>query len=183
MGFDIIKYFDQIGKSGEILLYYKGEITEDVISQLLDEFENKINELNVKRKIIKKAYHIFIEALQNLYHHGYKKKVNDFPVNFGIVQVKILNEQFFIRTINLTTESVKKFLEKRLKQLNVLTKEEVSKLYKLILKEGTISDKGGGGLGIVDILRKLGDKINFSFKEYDNNLFFYTFEAKMDVSQ
>ena len=47
-------------------------------------------------------------------------------------------------------------------------------MYKFILNHQRISAKGGGGLGLVDIARKTGNKLEYSFKEYnDKYSFFY----------
>ncbi len=43
-----------------------------------------------------------------------------------------------------------------------------------ILNHQRISSKGGGGLGLVDIARKTGNKLGYTFKKYnDKYSFFY----------
>ncbi len=47
-------------------------------------------------------------------------------------------------------------------------------MYKFILNHQKISAKGGGGLGLVDIVRKTGNKLGYSIREYnDKYSFFY----------
>ena len=89
-----------------------------------------------------------------------------------------------IRTANIVNEKTKKFLRKRIKQLNVLTPEQINKLYKLLLAETSLSEKGGGGLGMIDIIKRTGNKIKYSFKEIEGhkNLFFYIFETKINLT-
>ncbi len=181
MKFDVVEYFDQLKESGTFLLYYKGEVTEDTTSELLNKLEARIEEVNLKRSVAKKVFHIFIEALQNLYHHSYKESVNGYSKNFGIIQMKILHDEVVLRTANIVTEPTKHFLEKRIRQFNILTKDQIAKLYKIILAETSLSEKGGGGLGLIDIIKRTGNKINFSFKEINDNMFFYIFETKLQI--
>ncbi|MEZ4998920.1 MAG: DUF6272 family protein [Bacteroidales bacterium] len=46
--------------------------------------------------------------------------------------------------------------------------EEIKELYKDILNHQEITEKGLGGLGLLDIARKTGHRIDFRFKKYDN---------------
>jgi len=46
-------------------------------------------------------------------------------------------------------------------------------LYKQVLTNGQVSDKGGGGLGIIDIAKKSGEKLDYGFMPVDDfNSFF-----------
>jgi len=65
-------------------------------------------------------------------------------------------------------------LEEKIKKINRSSHEEIKELYKFILNHQRISAKGGGGLGLVDIARKTGNKLEYTFKEYnDKYSFFY----------
>jgi hypothetical protein len=56
-------------------------------------------------------------------------------------------------------------LEKILEHINSLDKEGLKELYKSIIKNTTISDKGGAGLGFVDMARKSGEKLDYKFPD------------------
>jgi len=181
MEFDVATYFDVLTESGTHIIYYKGKILEDTSTDLLSQLEKRVTELGFKRSYAKKIFHIFIESIQNLYHHSYPRSVNGYPKKYGIILIKILHNEIIFRTANIVTEDTKRFIKKRIDQLNVLTHEQLIKLYKIILRETSLSEKGGGGLGLIDIIKRTGHKINYSFKHIDDNLFFYIFEAKMDL--
>ena len=67
-----------------------------------------------------------------------------------------------------------KDLEQRIIKINKSNHEEITDLYKFILNHQRISSKGGGGLGLVDIARKTGNRLEYSFREYDRkSSFFY----------
>ena len=72
-----------------------------------------------------------------------------------------------------SAENIEK-LEEKIKRINRSSHEEIKELYKFILNHQRISAKGGGGLGLVDIARKTGNKLEYAFKEYnDKYSFFY----------
>jgi hypothetical protein len=176
MSFNVENYLaDQA--NGDVILYYKGNIDSDVINHVLDTVEDKMVEVNEQSKLRKKVYNVLVESLQNLYHHV-DKVPEDFEdqnsERFGLLVVKRVEKGYRITTGNFVkTENIEK-LEERIKRINRSSHEEIKELYKFILNHQKISQKGGGGLGLVDIARKTGNKLDYSFKEYNNNhSFFY----------
>jgi hypothetical protein len=176
MSFNVENYLtDQ--KEGDVVLYYKGNIDSDVINHVLDTVEGKMVEVNEQSKLRKKVYNVLVESLQNLYHHV-DSVPSDFEdqtaQRFGLLVVKKVNEGYKITTGNFVgTDKIEK-LEEKIKRINRSSHEEIKELYKFILNHQKISAKGGGGLGLVDIARKTGNKIEYSFKEYNKeHSFFY----------
>jgi len=93
---------------------------------------------------------------------------------YGLLIVKKVEGGYKIVTGNFVhAENIEK-LEEKIKRINRSSHEEIKELYKFILNHQRISAKGGGGLGLVDIARKTGNKLEYSFKEYnDKYSFFY----------
>ena len=52
-----------------ILLSFKGEITSDLLTSILQIMENKMDNMQEEPKMKKKVYNVLVECLQNLYHH------------------------------------------------------------------------------------------------------------------
>jgi hypothetical protein len=48
-----------------------------------------------------------------------------------------------------------------------------------VLNNGEMSLKGGGGLGMIDIARKTGEKLEYNFLEIDNKVSFFTLNIKV----
>jgi hypothetical protein len=46
-----------------------------------------------------------------------------------------------------------------------------------------MSLKGGGGLGMIDIARKTGEKLEYDFLEIDNKVSFFTLIIKVTQTQ
>ena len=58
-------------------------------------------------------------------------------------------------------------------KINALNHDEVRALYKVILNNQDFTEKGGGGLGMIDIVRKTGSKLDYKFYDYKNELSFF----------
>jgi hypothetical protein len=175
MSFNIENYFkDQ--SSGDNILFYKGNVDSDVINHVLDTVEDKMVEVNEQPKLRKKVYNVLVESLQNLYHHV-DRVPGDFEdqasERYGLLVIKKVDGGYRIITGNFVqAENIEK-LEEKIKRINRSTHEEIKELYKFILNHQRISAKGGGGLGLVDIARKTGNKLDYEFIEYNDKFSFF----------
>jgi hypothetical protein len=176
MSFNIENYLSD-HSDGNIILFYKGNVDSDVINHVLDTVEDKMVEVNEQSKLRKKVYNVLVESLQNLYHHV-DKVPDEFEdqtsERFGLLVVKKIENGYKIITGNfVNSENIEK-LEEKIKRINRSSHEEIKELYKFILNHQRISAKGGGGLGLVDIARKTGNKLEYEIKAYnDKYSFFY----------
>jgi hypothetical protein len=176
MSFNVENYIpDQ--SAGDIVLKYKGNIDSDVINHVLDTVEGKMVEVNEQSKLRKKVYNVLVESLQNLYHH-----VDPVPEDFedqtseryGLLVIKKVLDGYLIITGNFVNAEHIEKLEEKIKRINRSTHEEIKELYKFILNHQKISQKGGGGLGLVDIARKTGNPLDYYFEKYnEKHSFFY----------
>lgn len=180
MSFDINEYYDQLNE-GEVLLAYKGSITSDLISNVLEVVEEKLDDLSETSKIRKKVYNVLVESLQNLYHH-----IDELPDDvrgemepkFGVLVVSRLNpNEYKITTGNFVTSGKIKFLKDKIDKINSLSKEELKDMYKFILNHQKLSAKGGGGLGLVDIARKTGNKLDYRFEGLSADYYFFNLDV------
>jgi Family of unknown function (DUF6272) len=175
MSFNIENYFpDQ--SNGDVILFYKGNVDSDVINHLLDTVEDKMVEVNERSTLRKKVYNVLVESLQNLYHHV-ERVPEDFEdqtsEKFCMLVVKKVKGGYKIITGNFVHADNVETLEEKIKRINRSNHEEIKELYKFILNHQRISPKGGGGLGLVDIARKTGNKLEYTFKQYNERYSFF----------
>ena len=176
MSFNINEYYSNISK-GDILLAYKGSITSELINEVLEAVEGKLEEGNEEGKTRKKLYNVLVESLQNLYHHieeTHEGIDEDLDPKFGILVIeKERGGDYKVITGNFVASAKTKFLKEKIEKINSLTKEELKDMYKFILNHQKISAKGGGGLGLVDIARKTGKKMVYNFYPYNQKYVFF----------
>ena len=174
MNFSIENYFSEQSKEN-LILYYKGNVDSDAINRALDSVEAKLVAANEKLGLRKKVYNVLIESLQNLYHHVDKAPIDfcEKGDKFGMLRIIKFDGGYNIITGNFILSGNIVELEEKIKKINGSSQEEVKELYKFILNRQRISAKGGGGLGLVDIVRKTGNKLGYSFVKYDDEYSFF----------
>jgi len=181
MSFNLKKYYSNLSK-GDVLLAYKGSITSDLINDILEAVEKKLEEANAESKLRKKIYNVLVESLQNLFHHiepnleGIQEELDP---KFGILVIERDGEFYKVTTGNFVNTKRIKFLKEKIDKINTLTKDELKDMYKFILNHQKLSAKGGGGLGLVDIARKSGNKLEYEFYIYNDNYSFFNLTIRV----
>ncbi len=182
MNFRIEDYYaDRLG--GDVLLAYKGSITTDLINNVLDTVESKLQDFHEVSKVKKKVYNVLVESLQNLFHHiddlpdEYK---DQFESRFGILVVSKDKNRYRISTGNFIRNDKIAYLREKIETINASSKEGLKDMYKHILNHQKLSEKGGGGLGLVDIARKTGNKLQYSFIPFNEEYSFFNLDVFID---
>ncbi|HQQ93539.1 MAG TPA: SiaB family protein kinase [Bacteroidia bacterium] len=181
---DIYDIYDKMERNN-ILLSFKGEITSELLTSILQIMENKMDNLQEEPKMKKKVYNVLVECLQNLYHHMDEvSEHSDLDKNrSAIFTIGKQGDRYTIVTGNYILNENISGLRSRLDEVNSLNKDQLKEYYKKVLNNGEMSLKGGGGLGMIDIARKTGEKLEYNFLEIDNKVSFFTLNIKVSNQQ
>ncbi len=179
MSFDIENYWHNDMCSGNVIANHKGSISTDLITKTLVYVENLLLEKEENKKIRKKIYNILVEALQNLFHHALDINSNSDASKedkFAMFALKKDTNYSFLSGNYVFTKNVQ-ILKDRLDQINRLNPQQLKTLYQLILNNDEFSDKGGGGLGFVDIARKAKSKYEYEFHKLRDDVYFFSLKV------
>ena len=89
------------------------------------------------------------------------------------------SEAYIITTGNYMISSDVPSLKDKLDLVNSMDKAELKAYYKLVLSEGTMSSKGTAGLGMIDIARKSGEKLDYNFLSINDKTSFFSLAVKI----
>jgi hypothetical protein len=182
MMLDIYGFYDKM-EQNNIMLSFKGDITSDLLSSILQIMEAKMDNFQEEPKVKKKVYNVLVECLQNLYHHmdDAASLEQDEKIRSAIFMIGKMETHYNIITGNYIKNENIPNLKRLLDNINELSKEELKEYYKEVLNNGEMSLKGGGGLGMIDIARKTGGKLNYEFTPVDDKYSF--FSLNINISQ
>ena len=177
---DIYDFYDKMERNN-IMLSFKGDITSELLTSILQIMESKLDNLQEEPKIKKKVYNVLVECLQNLYHHMDEvdaSAVGD-KTRAAIFMIGRVDAEYNIITGNYIKGENVSILKGRLDEINKLDKDQLKEYYKQVLNNGEMSQKGGGGLGMIDIARKSGQKLNYNFMPVDDKYAFFSLNIKI----
>lgn len=170
-------------ETNKVVLSFKGDVTSELMSSILQIIEQRMDDMNEAPRLRKKVYNVLVECLQNLYHH-----IDEVPSDAArngtdrsaIFMVSLNNSGYSITTGNYILTERKESFRERLDRINSLTREELKDLYKEVLNSDGRSDKGGGGLGMIDIARKTGKKLNYEFATMNDKYSFFSLNINIE---
>ncbi len=162
-----------------IMLSFKGEITSDIITMVLQIMETKLDNVSEKGSVKKKIFNVLVECMQNLYHHSEAEETGDINTRRAMLELFYDDDYYYILTGNYIKNTGIAPLRDRIERVNSLSKDELRKYYREILDNNIISDKGGADLGMIDMARKSGQKLHYEFHEVDKVLSFFELKVKV----
>lgn len=167
-----------------IIMSFKGVVTSDLLSSLLHIMELKLKFLDEAPKTKKKVFNVLVECLQNLFHHTEANLENSEYVennaNSALVVIIRNDDGFMIRTGNFIETLRISSLRDKMTTINSLDEDGLRAMYRENLKNGSISAKGTAGLGMIDIARKSGNKLDFEFLDINEKTSFFSLNVLID---
>ena len=167
---------------GKVILEHSGDFTSEYIDSVLPKIEEGLIQCIEFENVRKKAFHIFVECIQNLYHHvepieGLEKKYESNRI--GAIVLSKDGSFCRISTGNFIRKEKQAKLIERIEHLNSLTESQVKSLYRDTINNQKFSDKGGAGIGMIDMARKTGNKLQYQFYNVNDNadLLFFSFDV------
>ncbi len=161
--------FKRVG-SDDFEYIYRGSFSQNLTRKILALAESNLQKLVDKSSLQNRIYFIMVEGLQNVTRHQdvaddeSTTLVDDYS---GIFAIQKRGNRYLITTGNLIVNNKVDSLKQKLERVNSLDREELKQLHKEILSTGELSDKGGAGLGLIEMARKSGNKLLFDFEYID----------------
>jgi hypothetical protein len=152
-----------------LILVYEGEFTQEITKSVLAMAERNLDSTGEESGIKRKVFNIMVECLQNVVKHSDEVE----PNQSAIFMIGRQQEEYIIMSGNPMKKENVDSLKERLDKINSLDKDGLKNLYRDIIKNTRISDKGGAGLGFIDMARKSGRKLEYDFYDLDEKCSFF----------
>lgn len=161
---------------------YRGNFSENITLNILNLTEAKFVNDKDSHKKQKRISYLLIESLQNVIRHG------DIPVNSELDSESLLviqktKNSIYITTGNIIANNNIKKLNDYLTSIKEATKEELDKKYNKTLLDGIITEKGGGGLGLLTMIRRAKGKFKYDFKKLDDSYSYYYYQIQITLKE
>ena len=152
---EFVYEFYKTMKAHEISLVYEGEITHQITKAFTSLTESNMAKDDEPGTVQRKVFHVMVECLQNISKHADDFTSSDFLFSGrGIFLVSKGDDEYSVTTGNAVDNDRIEELTNMLETINKMDKDGLKDLYKTQMKQGRLSDKGGAGLGFIDIKRK-----------------------------
>lgn len=173
-------FFNKL-KNDHFSLAYMGEFDDELTETLMRTNETSIHE---PQKFKKRLSFLIAECFQNIIRHEDKPEIitqtNNKP---KIFLLRNIGNSHYISSTNLVSNTKKENLEDKLKTINTMSPEELKNVYLDALSSNEISEKGGGGLGLIEMARKSESPLEFAFEFVNYYLSVFYIQVRFSTSK
>lgn len=165
--------------SHKVVLIYEGDFTQETTKSILTMAERNLESSGEESGIKKKIFNVMVEALQNIVKHSDDAREGEVSTHAAIFLIGHAKSKYSIMSGNPVKNENIDNLKNALERINSLDKDGLKELYKDIIKNTTLSEKGGAGLGFVDMARKSGEKLEWAFVPMTDDTSFFCLKVNI----
>ncbi len=173
----IFQFFNHL-KNDKISFAYRGSFSNSVLAMATELIKNNMDAEHSKLR--NKLSFLMIESFQNIARYADSEAFPEPETNSDFFMTRNIGSTFYIISANLVSNDKVASIRERLERVNTLDKKELNDLYREVLTNKQINQKGGAGLGFIEMVRKSKGKLPFDFVKASetHSMFFMQIELK-----
>ncbi len=158
---------------------YQGGFSKELTDSILALAETNLENIGETSSIKRRVFFIMVESLQNITRHQSYATQGDNLDDSCFFIIQKINNDYYITSGNLVESQYVDSLTHKLDKVNSMDPENLKAYYKEILSSGEISEKGGAGLGLIEMARKSGNKLFYAFDKLSDKYSYFYFQSKI----
>ncbi len=173
---ELVKKVRQIMMDDRLMFVYRGVVTNQNSEVLLMLLEKEMEHSEFGFSGRKRLFMFVLESLQNVSRHMDSSE----HAGMSLVVYSKNDSGYTVTTGNVIRADDEAFLREQLVLLNSLDSGEIRELYRERLRSTTLSEKGGAGLGLIEMAKKTGNKLDFDFKRISDDYMYFILSKSVD---
>jgi hypothetical protein len=160
----------------KLMFIYRGVVTNDNSIPLLMLLEKEMENSSFALLGRKRLFMFVLESLQNVSRHSDPKEY----ANMSLVVYSKTVDGYTVTTGNVLPVENIKSLKTKLDEINSLDADEIRKIYRKMLSKSEFSNKGGVGLGLLEMAKKTGNKLDYDFIPFNQEYAYFILSKTVD---
>jgi hypothetical protein len=152
-----------------LMFVYRGVVTNENSIPLLMLLEKEMENSEFGFVGRKRLFMFVLESLQNVSRHSDKNLYAD----MSLVIYSKTDNGYTVTTGNVLPSANINNLKIKLDEINNLQADEIRNFYRQMLSNSEFSDKGGAGLGLIEMAKKTGNKLDYDFVPLDEEFSYF----------
>ena len=173
---DLVRRIRDKMKKERLMFVYRGVVTNDNSVPLLLLLEKEMENSEFGFIGRKRLFMFVLESLQNVSRHS---DVNE-HADMSLVVYSKIDGGYTVTTGNVIPTSGMDELKRRLDEINNLESGEIRTVYRQMLSNAEFSSKGGAGLGLIEMAKKTGNKLDYDFRKMDGENAYFILSKTVD---
>lgn len=174
-----ISQLERLMAENSIYLIWSGHISPDVGKEVLSFTETKLAEEDIESNLKKRVFSILVEILENVAKYSPGKEPEK---KFGmpVAMIRMVDKDYSLTTGNLILNTSVEHLKEKLDIINTYDRIGLKELFRKSLSGQTISSDSTGNMGLIDMARKSGSKLEYQFEKINDLYSYYTLAVKVE---
>ncbi len=160
----------------QLMFIYRGVVTNDNSMPLLMLLEREMENSEFALLGRKRLFMFVLESLQNVSRHSDPKEY----ANMSLVVYSKTDDGYSVTTGNVLPIENINSLRTKLEEINSLDADEIRKVYRKLLSKTEFSNKGGVGLGLLEMAKKTGNKLDYDFISINEEFAYFILSKTVD---
>ncbi len=162
--------------SERLMFVYRGVVTNENSVPLLMLLEKEMENSEFGFVGRKRLFMFVLESLQNVSRHSDISEHAD----MSLVVYSKTDNGYTVTTGNVLANQSIKDLKEKLDEINNLDTKEIRNVYRQMLSSSEFSNKGGAGLGLIEMAKKTGNKLDYDFVPLDEEFSYFILSKTVD---
>ena len=159
-----------------LMFVYRGVVTNENSVNLLMLLEKEMENSEFGFVGRKRLFMFVLESLQNVTRHSNKSH----HANMSLVVYSKTDSGYTVTTGNVLPSSGISDLKVKLDEINNLETKDIRSVYRQMLSTSELSNKGGAGLGLIEMAKKTGNKLDYDFVPIDDAYSYFILSKTVD---
>lgn len=159
-----------------LMFVYRGVVTSENSVPLLMLLEKEMENSEFTFVGRKRLFMFVLESLQNVSRHNR----NSQHAHMSMVVYSKTDSGYTVTTGNVLQNTAIGDLNKKLEEINNLGTGEIRSVYRQMLSSAEFSSKGGAGLGLIEMAKKTGNKLDYDFVPLDDEFSYFVLSKTVD---
>jgi Family of unknown function (DUF6272) len=159
-----------------LMFVYRGVVTNENSASLLMLLEKEMENSEFGFVGRKRLFMFVLESLQNVSRHSDRNQYAD----MSLVVYSKTDSGYTVTTGNVIETDKIDDLRTKLDEINRLDTGEIRNVYRNMLSNAEFSSKGGAGLGLIEMAKKTGNKLDYDFIRLDNRFSYFILSKTVD---
>jgi len=174
-----VAQLERLLAENNVYLIWSGHFSPDVGKEVLSFTETKLSEEDVDSVLRRRVFSILVETLENVakYSPGLEPEEK-----FGmpVAMIRLNGGIYSLTTGNLITNDKIASLKEKLDTINNCDKAGLKELFKQALMEQSIHSDSTGNMGLIEMAKKSGNKLQYQFDKVNDQYSYYTLTIKVE---
>jgi hypothetical protein len=159
-----------------LMFVYRGVVTNENSASLLMLLEKEMENSEFGFVGRKRLFMFVLESLQNVSRHSDRDQYGE----MSLVVYSKTDSGYTVTTGNVIETEKINDLKSKLDEINKLESGEIRSVYRQMLSRAEFSSKGGAGLGLIEMAKKTGNKLDYDFITLDDKFSYFILSKTVD---